>query len=40
MIGLVPEEAALGVVRDALRLPFSPPLLEERLRQDRLRQGS
>lgn len=33
VIGLVPEEAALGVVRDALRLPFPPPLLEDRLRQ-------
>ena len=33
VIGLVPEEAALGVVRDALRLPSPPPLLEDRLRQ-------
>jgi glutamate formiminotransferase len=34
VIGLVPEEAALGVVQDALRLPFPPPLLEDRLRRD------
>jgi len=33
VIGLVPEEAALGVVRDALRLPGPPPVLEDRLRK-------
>jgi glutamate formiminotransferase len=32
VIGLVPEEAALGVVRDALQLPGMPPILEDRLR--------
>jgi glutamate formiminotransferase len=32
VIGLLPEEAALGVVRDALQLPASPPILEARLR--------
>jgi glutamate formiminotransferase len=33
VIGLVPEEAALGVVRDALKLPGPPPVLEDRLRK-------
>lgn len=32
VIGLVPEEAALGVVQDALALPALPPVLESRLR--------
>lgn len=32
VIGMVPEEAALGVVRDALSLPGVPPILESRLR--------
>ncbi len=32
VIGLVPEEAALGVVREALELPAPPPILEDRLR--------
>lgn len=33
VIGLVPEEAALGVVQEALRLPAPPPILEDRLRR-------
>ncbi|MFP5289065.1 MAG: hypothetical protein ACLGI9_25240 [Thermoanaerobaculia bacterium] len=32
VVGLMPEEAALGVVREALRLPGLPPVLEQRLR--------
>jgi glutamate formiminotransferase / 5-formyltetrahydrofolate cyclo-ligase len=32
VIGLIPEEAALGTVRDALQLPGLPPVLEARLR--------
>jgi glutamate formiminotransferase len=32
VIGLVPEEAALGVVQEALLLPAPPTTLEERLR--------
>lgn len=32
VIGLVPEEAAAGVVREALQLPAAMPILEERLR--------
>ena len=31
LIGLIPEEAALGVVQDALQLPGLPPVLEARL---------
>lgn len=33
VIGLIPEAAARGVVREALLLPSPPPLLEERLRE-------
>jgi glutamate formiminotransferase len=32
VVGLIPEEAGLEVVREALQLPEGPPLLEERLR--------
>ncbi len=32
VVGLVPEAAALGVMREALLLPAIPPLLENRLR--------
>lgn len=32
LIGLIPEEAAFGAVRDALQLPGLPPVLEARLR--------
>jgi glutamate formiminotransferase / 5-formyltetrahydrofolate cyclo-ligase len=32
VIGLMPEEAVLGVVREALRLPGAPPVLEQKLR--------
>jgi glutamate formiminotransferase len=35
VIGLMPEEAALGVVREALRLPGLPPVLEGRLYSSR-----
>jgi glutamate formiminotransferase / 5-formyltetrahydrofolate cyclo-ligase len=32
VIGLMPEQAVLGVVREALRLPGGPPVLEQKLR--------
>ena len=34
LIGLMPEEAALGVARDALLLPSLPALIEDRLKKN------